>query len=194
MKLQNNLIKSLFILFILSFFSFNQVQNKQIQSELDNFLDKFPKLESKITNEEFRSKIESESNIMHDFIRVTKKTVLAMDSKYIPIGKIETKKTAIILYGVAKAAYQKEQRLLYVHSLAIDKKSGEFIKGSLKQYLLVSGEIKDKKETYAASLDYRGEKIIFTNNTINQADNSLKKEDIATYTVDKKMIQIESRN
>lgn len=186
--------KSSFLLSILLTFSLFSFRNLgEDASDFNDFISKFPVLDKEITNQEFQDKIKSETNISKLYQSVTKQTVYSEDTKFIPIGKIDTKKAVIIIYGEVKAAYNKnEQDLVYINSLALDKKSGAFIEGSLLQYLLVSGEIKRKKETYIANLKYDGETITFENKTLNQPDKSVKESEVAVYRVDKKMLKFDS--
>ncbi|AFM05991.1 hypothetical protein Fleli_3677 [Bernardetia litoralis DSM 6794] len=191
MTLQKKSFKFYFIFLVLSFFSFNQLQ---AQSELDDFLDKFPVLPNKVTDKELRAKIETAPNIVDSYGRITKERVNS-DLKYIPIGKIETKKTVILIY--AEIAFlnpriKKEYRKINVYAIALDNKKGDVIEGSKLNYLLMSGGFEKTKEMNIADIDYDGKKVTFTN--VSKKNGITEKTDIVTYTVGKKMLEFDSKN
>lgn len=191
MILQNQSIKILFSFLIISFFSFNQLQ---AQSELDDFLTKFPVLAKKITDKELRNKAETAPNIVDAYGKITKERVNS-EKKYVPIGKIETKKTVILIY--AERAFhnpriKKEYRNINVYAIALDKKNGSVIEGSKLNYLLMSGGFEKTKEMNIADIAYDGEKVTFTN--VSKKNGITEKTDILTYTVGKKMLEFDSKN
>lgn len=191
MKLQSKSIKILLSLLVISLFSFNQIQIMQLEKK--NFLDKFPILAKKINNQELRKLIETAPNIKYEYQTEIKNTIFETESELIPIGKVETKKAIILIYAEVKEAYQEDKRLMYIHSFSVDKKDGKMIEGSEEKYLTSTGELGHKKETYTGEIEFDGEKIIFTSQTINQDNKKVKERESVTYLIGKKMLEFDKR-
>ncbi len=190
MKFQN---KSILTFLMLCLFLCCKTQMTQAQSKIEGFLEHFPNLEKKITNQELRKLIETAPNIKYEYQTKIKDELFTTESYLLPVGKIETKKTIILLYAVAEPAYQNDERLMYLHSLSINKKEGKIVDNSVEKYLINSGELSHKKEIYTGKIEFDGTKITFTNQTINQDTGAIKETEIVTYLVGKKMLEFESR-
>jgi hypothetical protein len=147
------------------------VASISIAQKIDqSFFDKFPTLENDFADKDLRKLLVEKKFLGAVDTRVIN-NAMGVAEKIIPIGKLETNKAFILIYGsIGDIDNDLKTAIFAVNTIAFFKTNGEVVPASIRSYILVSGtdfnvknvamiEVRDKefafiqKETNLSTLE-----------------------------------------
>jgi hypothetical protein len=125
-----------------------------------SFFDKFPTLENDFADKDLRKLLVEKKFLGAVDTRVIN-NAMGVTEKIIPIGKLETSKAFILIYGsIGDIDNDLKTAIFAVNTIAFFKTNGEVVPASIRPYILVSGT--DFNVKNVAMIEVRDKEFAFT--------------------------------